>query len=64
MSFVTLSPRDAEDIIDGGHVLGRDDLDDVCALATFLRASGAVEPAPPMSADLVRQIDLGTPPAN
>ena len=64
MTFLVLTSRDAEDIIDGSPVPGRDDLDDVRALAEFLRASGEVEPAPPMSPNLVRQIDLGTPPAN
>jgi len=64
MTFLALTPSDAEDIIDGSPVPGRDDLDCVRALTTFLRASGEVEPAPPMSAHLVRQIVLGTPPAN
>ncbi len=64
MSFIVLTARDAEDIIDGSPVPGRDDLDDVRAVAELLRASREVEPAPPMRANLVRQIDLGTPPAN
>ena len=64
MTFLDLTARDAEDIIDGSPVPGRDDLAGVRAFTEFLRASGEVEPAPPMSPDLVRQIDLGTPPAN
>jgi hypothetical protein len=64
MTFLALTPGDAEDLIDGSPVPGRDDLDCVRALTTFLRASSEAEPAPPMSADLVRQIDLGTPSAN
>jgi len=64
MSFLVLTARDAEHIIDGSPVPGRDDLDDVRAVAELLRVSREVEPAPPMRANLARQIDLGTPPAN
>lgn len=64
MTFLDLTARDAEDLIDGSPVLGRDDLDCVRALTTFLRASGEAEPAPPMSEDLIHQIELGTPQAN
>lgn len=64
MTFLAFTSRNAEDIIDGSPVPGRDDLDCVRALAAFLRASGEGEPPPPMSDDLIRQIDLGTPPAN
>lgn len=64
MTFLDLTARDAEDLIGGSQVPGRDDLDCVRALTEFLRASGEAEPPPPMSADLIRQIELGTPPAN
>lgn len=64
MTFLALTAREAEDLIDGSPVPGRDDLDCVRTLTAFLRASGEAEPAPPMSADLICQIDLGTPPAN
>lgn len=64
MTFLDLTARDAEDLIDGSPVPGRDDLDCVRAFTAFLRASGKSEPAPPMSEDLVRQIALGTPSAN
>jgi hypothetical protein len=64
MAFLALTPGDVEDLIDGSPVPGRDDLDCVRALTAFLRASGEAEPAPPMSSDLVCQIDVGTPPAN
>jgi hypothetical protein len=64
MTLFDLTARDAEDLIDGSPVPGRDDLYSVRALTAFLRASREAEPAPPMSEDLVRQIDLGTPPAN
>ncbi len=64
MTFLDLTARDAEDLIGGSPLPGRDDLDCVWAFTEFLRASSEAEPAPPMSADLVRQIDLGTPSAN
>jgi hypothetical protein len=64
MAFPTLTWRNAQDIIDGTDVPGRDDLGWLYAVAAWLRASGENEPPPPMSADLVRQIELGTPPAN
>jgi hypothetical protein len=64
MTFLDLTPCDAEDLIDGSPVPGRDDLACVRALVTFLRASGEAEPAPPMSEVLIRQIELGTPQAN
>ena len=64
MTFLDLTARDAEDLIGGSPVPGRDDLACVRAFTEFLRASREAEPAPPMSANLVRQIDLGTPSAN
>jgi hypothetical protein len=64
MTFLDLTARDAEDLIGGGPVPGRDDLDCVRTFTAFLRASSEAEPPPPMSADLICQIDLGTPPAN
>jgi hypothetical protein len=64
MTFLDLTPRHVEDFLDARPVLGRDDLDSVQAFAAFLRASSEAEPAPPMSEDLIRQIELGTPPAN
>ena len=64
MTDLALTLRNAQDIIDGSPVPGRDDLEWLYAVAAFLRASGENEPPPPMSADLARQIELGTPPAN
>jgi hypothetical protein len=57
MTFLDLSRRDAEDIIDGGLLPGRHDLDCVLELTAFMRATGEVEPPPPMRADLICQID-------
>jgi hypothetical protein len=57
MSFLDLTRRDAEDIIDVGILPGRDDLDCVLELTAFMRASREVEPAPPMRADLICLID-------
>lgn len=56
MTFVDLTRRDAEEIIDGRALPGRSDLEGVRRLAFFMRATGEVEPAPPMRADLVFQI--------
>jgi hypothetical protein len=64
MTFLDLSRRDAEDILDGGLLPGRADLACVLELTAFMRVSGEVEPAPPMSADLICQIDAGSPPTN
>lgn len=64
MTFLDLSRRDAHDIIERGWLPGRADLDGVVELAAFMRATGEVEPPPPMSADLIYQIDAGTPPTN
>ena len=60
MTFLDLSRRDADDILDGGFLPGRSDLECVLELTAFMRASSEVEPAPPMRADLICRID-GTP---
>lgn len=57
MTFPDLSWRDAENIIDEGTLPGRADLACVIELTAFMRASGEVEPAPPMRADLLWLID-------
>ena len=64
MTLSTLTPSNAQAIIDGSTVPGRHDLDWLYAVAATLRASSESEPPPPMSADLIQQIELGTPPAN
>jgi hypothetical protein len=64
MANVDLTSRDAEVIIDGGRVPGRADLDHVVEVAAFIRASRDVEPAPPMSAHLVGQLDGDALPQN
>lgn len=64
MTFLDLSRRDAQDIIDGGSLPGRSDLECVLELAAFMRASSEVEPAPPMSADLICLLDTGEPRTN
>lgn len=56
MTFLDLTRRDAEEIIDGRALPGRSDLEGVRRLVFFMRATGEVEPAPPMRADLVFQI--------
>jgi hypothetical protein len=62
MGFLGLTRREAEHLIDGGLPPGRHDLDGVRRLAAFMRATSEVEPPPPMSIDLFRQI-VGVPPA-
>jgi hypothetical protein len=52
-----LNRQDAEHIIAGGPLPGRADLLCMLELAAFMRASSEVEPAPPMRADLIWQID-------
>ncbi len=64
MTFLDLSRRDAEDIIDGGILPGRSDLECVLELTAFMRASSEVEPAPPMSADLIGLLDADEPRTN
>jgi hypothetical protein len=61
VTFLDLSRRDAEDIIEGGLLSGRADLECVRELTAFMRASREVEPAPPMTVDLICQIDAGAP---
>ena len=56
MSENVLTLRDAEDILGGEALPGRDDLSDVRELADFIWASGEAEPAPPMSDALLGQI--------
>jgi hypothetical protein len=56
---LTLTRRDAEHILDGDALPGRSDLGGVIELAAFLRTSGVLEPAPPMSAALFFQIVAG-----
>jgi hypothetical protein len=56
MANLDLTTYDAEDILAGQDLPGRADLDGVIALTTFLRASGGLEPAPPMSAGLLDQL--------
>lgn len=56
MTFLDMTRREAEAIIDGRALPGRSDLEGVRRLAFFMRATGEVEPAPPMRADLVFQI--------
>jgi hypothetical protein len=62
MGLFGFTRRDAEHIIDGGLLPGRDDLDGVRRLAAFMWATSQVEPPPPMSVDLFCQI-AGVPPA-
>ena len=64
MTFLDLSRRDAEELIDGIAGPVRTDLAPVRDLTSFMRASGEVEPAPPMSVDLIQLIEAGTPPTN
>lgn len=61
VSFLDLSRREAEEILDGGILPGRRDLESVLELTAFMRASGEVEPPPPMRADLIGL--LGDPPS-
>jgi hypothetical protein len=61
VTFLDLSRRDAEEILDGGHLPGRRDLECVLELTAFMRASSEVEPPPPMRADLIGL--LGEPPS-
>ncbi|HET6950605.1 MAG TPA: hypothetical protein VFI47_09530 [Acidimicrobiales bacterium] len=56
-----LTLRDVEDIFDGEAVVDRADLSNVLELAAFMRASGEVEPPPPMSDALLWQIADGAP---
>jgi hypothetical protein len=60
MTFLDLTPEDAEDLIDGAPASDRDDLGRVRALTAFMRASGEMEPAPPMTAALILQIEAGS----
>jgi hypothetical protein len=60
MTDLDLTTREAQDIIDGDPLHGRADLGEVVALAVFMRATGEVEPAPPMSPDLIIRIDRST----
>ena len=64
MTFLDLSPRDAEDLVDGTAGADRTDLAPVRELTSFMRATGEVEPAPAMSVDLIRLIEAGSPPTN
>jgi hypothetical protein len=57
MGDVDLTTRDAEAILDGVVIPERVDLVEVAAVAAFIRASRDVEPPPPMSADLLLQLD-------
>lgn len=63
MARSDLTSDHAEDLLAGRPVPGRAFLRPVVELTVFLRASGAGEPAPPMSADLVSQIAAGAGPA-
>jgi hypothetical protein len=54
MAWIDLTTVDADDILAGQPLPGRGDLGAVVELATFLRVSGSGEPAPPMSAGLLR----------
>ena len=63
MTFLDLTRRDAEDLIDGSAP-DRVDLAPVRDLTVFMRVTGEVEPAPPMSSALILQIEAGTPPTN
>ncbi|HKE74475.1 MAG TPA: hypothetical protein VKB57_12720 [Acidimicrobiales bacterium] len=56
MAWIELTTVDADDILAGQPLPGRADLGAVVEIAAFLRASGAGEPAPPMSTGLLRQI--------
>lgn len=62
VTFLDLSRSEAERILSGGDVPGRHDLDSVLELTAFMRASGEVEPPPPMRADLIGL--LGEPPSS
>jgi hypothetical protein len=64
MTFLDLSSRDAEDLVDGRAGCDRVDLTPVRELTSFMRATGEVEPAPPMSVHLIQLIEAGTPPTN
>jgi hypothetical protein len=61
MPSTDLTLTDAQLLIDGRPVPGRDDLEDVRQLAEFMRATGEVEPPPPMGCDLRRRIGAGPP---
>jgi hypothetical protein len=61
VSFLDLSRREAEEILAGGNLPGRRDLECVLELTAFMRASSEVEPPPPMRADLLGL--LGDPPS-
>ena len=64
MNDAELTTRDAQVIVDGGRPPGRGDLEDVVELAAFMRASTEVEPAPPMSVQLIWQLDGASLPQN
>lgn len=64
MTFLDLSQRDAEHIFDGAPPPARDDLGCVLELTAFMRATGEVEPAPPMSPDLIHLIESARRPTN
>jgi hypothetical protein len=59
VSDPAITRRDAEHIVAGHALPGRDDLGCVIELAMFLRTSGALEPPPPMSRALFWQIVAG-----
>ena len=59
MAFLDLTWRDAERILDGSRPPRGDDSDLAHELA-FMRATRDVEPAPPMSVDLICLIDGAT----
>lgn len=61
VTFLDLSRREAEEILTGGVIPGRRDLECVLELTAFMRASSEVEPPPPMRADLLGL--LGEPPS-
>jgi hypothetical protein len=60
MTYVDLTRQDAEDLIAGNPAPDRDDLASVRALTAFMRATGEMEPAPPMATTLIVQIEAGS----
>lgn len=60
MTDLDLTRQDAEDLIAGHPAPGRDDLAPVRALTAFMRATGEIEPAPPMASALIVQIEAGS----
>jgi hypothetical protein len=59
MTDLRLSAHEVEEVLAGRQPPGRADLAPLAEIVAVLHASSEVEPAPPMSADLVEQIEVG-----